>query len=98
MVHKELIDMFQEDLNKAFTDIRFTKKDSGLIIDTICQTIIREVAAGNLIRLPGVGDFYSDIHAAHPGRNPRTGEPTIVPAKKLPKFKASTILKEAVSK
>ncbi len=55
------------------------------------------LAAGKTITLPSVGTLSISDRKERVGRNPSTGESITIPAKRLPKFKASTVLKKAIS-
>jgi DNA-binding protein HU-beta len=63
-------------------------KSIGLIPATLAQ--------GKAIRLAGFGTFETRRRAARPGRNPRTGEPLVIEAARLPAFRAGRALKERV--
>ncbi len=65
-------------------------KQVGLIPATLAQ--------GKAIRLAGFGTFETRRRAARPGRNPRTGEPLMIQAARLPAFRAGRGLKEKVRK
>lgn len=60
----------------------------GLIPATLAQ--------GKAIRLAGFGTFETRRRAARPGRNPRTGEPLIIEAARMPAFRAGRALKDRV--
>ena len=62
----------------------------GLIPATLAQ--------GKAIRLAGFGTFETRRRAARPGRNPRTGEPLLIQAARLPAFRAGRGLKDKVRK
>ena len=51
-----------------------------------------------IIDLAGFGIFEAKKREARTGRNPRTKETIQIPATKLPAFKASKTLKDAVAK
>ena len=65
-------------------------KQIGLIPGTLAQ--------GKAIRLAGFGTFETRRRAARPGRNPRTGEPLMIQAARLPAFRAGRGLKDKVRK
>jgi DNA-binding protein HU-beta len=65
-------------------------KQIGLIPATLAQ--------GKAIRLAGFGTFETRRRAARPGRNPRTGEPLMIQAARLPAFRAGRGLKDKVRK
>lgn len=52
--------------------------------------VLREaLAQGEVVSLPGLGSFSVVAHAAHMGRNPRTGESIVIPARRRVHFKLS---------
>ena len=65
-------------------------KQVGLIPATLAQ--------GKAIRLAGFGTFETRRRAARPGRNPRTGEPLLIQAARIPAFRAGRGLKDKVRK
>lgn len=60
----------------------------GLIPGTLVQ--------GKSVRLAGFGTFETRRRAARPGRNPRTGEPLVIQAARLPAFRAGRALKDKI--
>ena len=74
-----------------------SKVDSTHALDAIIQSIQKELALGNDIRLTGLGTFCVKKREARDGRNPKTGKTIKIAATILPKFKASKNLKEAIA-
>jgi DNA-binding protein HU-beta len=54
------------------------------------------VISGEAVKIPGFGQFKVRDRAARIARNPATGEPVKVPAKRVFKFLPAKALKEAV--
>lgn len=52
---------------------------------------------GEDLNLPGLGRFGTKQRAARTARNPRTGEPIQIPAKRVVAFKPAKALQEAVA-
>ena len=67
---------------------------SGRILNTVLDTIVENVADGKPVRLSKFGTFESFQVQARTGRNPSTGAPLYIPAKKRIRFKAYTSFKE----
>ncbi|MDQ6974457.1 MAG: HU family DNA-binding protein [Mariprofundaceae bacterium] len=65
------------------------------VVHHIFQSIKDSIAAGNHVELRGFGSFTIKQHRAHIGRNPRTGLPVEVKAKRVPFFKPGKALREA---
>jgi len=62
------------------------------ILDSMSETLIK----GHRIEIRGFGSFSINRRAARQGRNPRSGEPVMVPEKRSPHFKVGKALREAV--
>ena len=75
-----------------------SKKDSDKAVAAVLDAITETLAAGEKVSLVGFGTFEVKERAAREGINPRTKEKIIIPASKLPSFKAGKALKEEVSK
>ena len=75
-----------------------TKKDAERVIAATFETIAASLAKGDKVAVSGFGNFEVKAREARVGRNPRTKETIQIPATKLPAFKASKTLKDAVAK
>ena len=58
------------------------------ILKATLDVIVETVAEGDDVLLVGFGRFGSKNRAERIGRNPKTGEPLVIKAKKMPTFKA----------
>jgi len=76
---------------------KLSKATSTLILDHMLYSIQQGLKAGQEVRIKELGTFRVVKREAGVGRNPRTGEPIKIKAAKLPKFRASKTLKEAIS-
>ena len=74
-----------------------TRKDSEVIVETIFDSVVRSLRAGDKIEIRGFGSFRTRQRKPRTGRNPKTGERVEVPAKKIPFFKPSKELKDLVN-
>ena len=75
-----------------------TKKDAERVISTTIETITETLVKGEKVQISGFGNFEVKAREARVGRNPRTKETIQIPATRLPAFKASKALKDAVAK
>jgi DNA-binding protein HU-beta len=73
-----------------------SKKDSEKAINALIDTITESLKAGEKVQLVGFGVFDVKERPARSGHNPRTKEPMIIPASKLPQFKAGKSLKDII--
>ena len=74
-----------------------TKKDIAVVVNEVFDTIKNTLASGEKVAIAGFGSFEVVERAARECKNPRTGEPVHVEASKVPRFKASKALKDAVN-
>jgi len=75
-----------------------TKKDAERVVAATFETVTETIKAGEKVSVSGFGIFEVKTREARVGRNPRTKEEIKIPATKLPAFKASKTLKDAVAK
>ena len=75
-----------------------TKKDAERVVNATIETITESLCKGDKVSVSGFGIFEVKAREARVGRNPRTKESIQIPATKLPAFKASKTLKDAVAK
>ena len=68
------------------------------MVDDVFDLIADGLAKGEKIDLRGFGTFSVRDSAARTGRNPQTGEPIAIPARRVPGFKPGKELKEKVNK
>ena len=88
--------MTKQDLIEKVAETGMSKKQAGVVVNAILDAISDSLAAGEKVSLVGFGSFSVNKRAARTGRNPRTGEPLKIKAKKVPVFKAGKALKDAV--
>jgi integration host factor subunit beta len=72
------------------------KARAELLVNGIFDAMGEALARGEGIELRGFGSFTVRTYEAYEGRNPKTGEPVQVKAKKLPFFKVAKELKARV--
>jgi integration host factor subunit beta len=73
-----------------------SKKDTEVVVNTIFDAMIESLRGGDRIEIRGFGSFQVKIREARDGRNPKTGEPVHISAKRTPFFKVGKELKEMV--
>ena len=67
------------------------------VVNTALGVIQEELAAGHDVQLYGFGKFEAAASPARKGRNPRTGAPVQIEAKKRVRFAPGKNLKQAVN-
>jgi len=91
MNKQDLIDRVAE-----ATDIPKTK--SADAVECMLTAVKSALKKGDTVNLVGFGTFSVKKRAARSGRNPKTGEPIKIAARKVPAFKPGKALKDAVAK
>lgn len=74
-----------------------SKSDAAAATDAVFATITETLKDGGDVRVLGFGNFLVQQRAATSGRNPMTGQPVDIPAKRVPKFSAGKVLKTALN-
>jgi integration host factor subunit beta len=90
MTRADLID----DISRA---VDLKRKDSEVIVESVFESIVKSLRAGDKIEIRGFGSFRTRQRKARTGRNPKTGARVDVPAKKIPFFKPSKELKDIIN-
>ena len=67
------------------------------MVDDVFDLIADGLTKGEKIDLRGFGTFSVRDSAARTGRNPQTGEPIQIPARRVPGFKPGKELKDKVN-
>ena len=75
-----------------------SKKDAEKAVSAVFDTITAAMVAGDRVQVAGFGIFEAKDREARVGRNPHTKETIQIPATRVPGFKASKNLKDAVAK
>ena len=74
-----------------------TKKEAEEIIDAVLSRIGEALAKGENVDLRGFGSFQVNSKPERQGRNPKTGEPLTIAARKVAVFKPGKELAKAVN-
>jgi DNA-binding protein HU-beta len=74
-------------------DVKITKVQAAKAIDSVVDNITRTLKKGERTSLVGFGTFSISRRKARTGRNPQTGAPLRIPAKRVVKFTSGKVLK-----
>ncbi len=75
-----------------------SKQDSKKALEAVLETITEELVSGNKVSIVGFGSFEVRMRNERVGRNPKTKEEIVIPASRVPHFKAGKALKDIVAK
>jgi len=73
-----------------------TKKEIDAILERLLAEVARALASGERVDLRGFGSFVPKETKARQGRNPKTGEPIQIAAKKTVTFKPAKDLEHSL--
>lgn len=74
-----------------------TKKEVGETVDLFLEEISKLLVDGHHLEIRGFGTFKVKERKERMARNPRTGDAVPVPARRVPVFKVSKMLKDRVA-
>jgi len=89
-------DMNKADLVNEVAKVVKTKKEAQAAVDRVLSSITGALRRGDTVTLVGFGTFKVQERKARQGRNPQTGAPLHIAARKVPRFVAGKALKNAV--
>jgi integration host factor subunit alpha len=75
----------------------FSKKESADLVDLVFETMKETLGRGEKIKISGFGNFVLRDKRQRQGRNPQTGDPIVITARRVLNFKASQLLKHALN-
>lgn len=75
-----------------------SQQDAEEAVKTILEAMSQGLAQGQRIEIRGFGSFSLSHRPPRVGRNPKTGERVMVPAKHVPHFKAGKEMRERVDR
>jgi integration host factor subunit alpha len=75
----------------------FTKAESAQIIETLFELLKQSLEEGDDVLISGFGKFCVQEKNQRRGRNPQSGEPILLPPRKVVSFKCSGKLREKIN-
>src|SRR4051794_9958571 len=73
------------------------KKEITEVVDSLLSAVTKALASGERVDLRGFGSFVPKETKARQGRNPQTGEPIQIAAKKTVTFKPAKDLEQSLA-
>jgi integration host factor subunit beta len=91
--------MIRSELVKLMSDANpgLSARDIDLIVTTLFDAIVKQLAAGGRVELRGFGAFTTRMREGRVGRNPRTGADVRIPKKRTPFFKPGKEIRERLN-
>ena len=91
MTKAEIIDCVYEKVGG------FSKKESAEVVEAVFDTMKETLAQGDKVKISGFGNFVVREKKERIGRNPQTGEPIPISARKVLTFKPSQVRKNVLN-
>jgi DNA-binding protein HU-beta len=85
-------------VDKIAGEAGITKTQASTALDATVDCITASLKKGDRVTLVGFGTFSTSQRKARTGRNPQTGKPIKIAAKRVAKFTAGAELKKAVNR
>ena len=85
-------------VDKIAGDAGLSKVQAGAALNSLIDGITGTLRKGDRVTLVGFGTFSTSQRKARTGRNPQTGAPLKIAAKKVAKFSPGAELKAALKK
>ncbi len=80
----------------VFNVVGLNKRESKELVEIFFEEIALALETGDPVKLSGFGNFNLRDKSARPGRNPKTGEPVTITARRVVTFKAGHKLRARV--
>ena len=77
-------------------DASITKAQAKAALDAFVSNVQRSLKSDEKVTLVGLGTFSASTRGERMGRNPQTGQPIRIPARKVVKFSVGKTLKDAI--
>lgn len=91
MTKAEIIDAVYEQVGG------FSKKEAAEIVEAVFDTMKDVLTQGQKIKISGFGNFVVRAKRERVGRNPQTGSPIPISARRVLNFKPSQVLKSVLN-
>ena len=91
MTKAEIIDQVYEKVGG------FSKKESAEVVEAVFETMKEVLAQGDRVKISGFGNFVVREKKERIGRNPQTGDPIPISARRVLTFKPSQVLKNILN-
>ena len=84
--------------DSLFEKIGLNKHEAKNIVESFFEEIRTKLEVGEIVKLPGFGNFQVRDKPQRPGRNPQTGEEIPISARRVVTFHPSRKLRDMVEK
>jgi len=75
-----------------------TRAKAGRAVKAMADVIVDAIAAGEVVRVPGLGSFAPTMRRPRRGRNPQTGASINIPARTALRFRAGKAVTDTLNR
>lgn len=84
-------------VDKIHASTGLTKDGAFAYLETVLETIKKSLETAEDVKISGFGSFIVKEKNSRRGRNPQTGEPITITARRVLAFKPSPVLKNRIN-
>lgn len=77
-------------------NLNLTRQEGRCLVENFFDEMSKSLIEGNELKISGFGNFELKDKKSRPGRNPKTGEPVPVSARRVVTFKAGQKFRQQV--
>ena len=85
-------------IEKVHGLLELPRREAAIIVDQIFDSMVRALSRGERVELRRFGSFHLRQRGARIARNPKTGARVEVPPKRIPYFRPSREVKQALAR
>ena len=75
----------------------FSKREAAALVETILDVMKETLVSEGQVKISGFGSFTVRAKRQRTGRNPKSGKPVLIAARKVVTFKPSQVLRQIVN-
>ncbi|MBF0421264.1 MAG: integration host factor subunit alpha, partial [Magnetococcales bacterium] len=84
-------------VEQIYKNLSITHDNAQVLVESVLETIKITLEQGEIVKLPGFGNFNVRKKQIRRGRNPKTGEEVEISARTVLAFHPSNILRDRVN-
>ncbi len=84
-------------VESIYQEVGLPRHECSLLVEQILEEISTSLISGNQVKIASFGSFSLRNKQERVGRNPRTGETTMITPRRVLSFRASYILKKKIN-
>ena len=93
---KNIKTVTKAELAAKLAEVGISQRHARHVVDFLFEQLTAALSKGEIVHLVGFGSFRFKTRRARQGRNPRTGQAVMVPAKRVIQFRTGSWLKSLV--